>query len=200
MNLLIALLLFLLFFSAGESNDATGPVSAIETQRCTATSDGVGRCGPVLIGGLYQVPDAGPVILARVNNGAVSPESQVGYAIAVDADGTVTITEMSAASSRDQSEDEPDARQTVRTEQIGDAGVQELLSRLDSCGYYYLTQRNEVDPAQLPDGGEISAIEVSLVDGHWEVLNQALLDDEEFDRLAACQEDLASRFGVGIAV
>jgi hypothetical protein len=188
----ILFLLLFLFFGFGSET-----VSEYESQECSAGDEtGPMRCGPTLTNDRYQVPTEGAVIRARVNNGPVAPDSQAGYEIVVDADGVVTITERPQGSSNDLSADERTAEQEVRSEQIGDAGVQQLLAELDGCGLFYLPQRAEFDPADLPDGGGISILQVRLDDGYWEAFNQTLTEKRDRWQLENCQSILTERFDI----
>jgi hypothetical protein len=174
-------------WSAYDGEDGTSE------QTCTFADDGVERCGPTSVDGTYQLPAAGQVIRSFVHTGPVSPEYQEGYEIVVDADGTVTTTVTPLGASGDLGESEQTAEQIVRTEEIGEAGVQELLTELDYCGFYYLPQSNEFGDEDMPVGGSVSIIEVQLEDGTWEV-SGALLDGMDEAYLDACQQQLAERF------
>jgi hypothetical protein len=170
------------------------PVGDETAQTCIASDDGVERCGPEIASdGSYQLPAAGQVIRSFVHTGPVSPEYQEGYEIVVDADGTVTTTVTPLGASSDLGESEQTAEQIVRIEEIGEAGVQELLTELDYCGFYYLPQSSEFRDEDMPVGGSISIIEVQLEDGTWEV-SGALLDGMDEAYLDACQQQLAERF------
>ncbi|MCC6792386.1 MAG: hypothetical protein IT336_11910 [Thermomicrobiales bacterium] len=199
MNIVLLLLLFLALFGIGGWSEADPGTATGAAQQCVVAANGVERCGPLLADGRYQLPVEGPVIQVRVNNGPVAPDSQEGYEIVVGADGVATITERPMGSSGDLSDDERTVEQAARSVQIGNEGVQEILAELDACNLYYMTQRDEVDPAELPDGGGISIIEVSLADGHWEVFNQALTDGKEQDQFDGCQAMLAERFDIQLA-
>jgi hypothetical protein len=190
MNVLgILFLLLFLFFGFG-----TETVTEYESQECTAADENDPmRCGPTLTNDRYQVPAEGVVIRARVNNGPVAPNSQEGYEIIVEVDGNVTINQMPMGSSDDLSAGERTAEHEARKERIGEEGVQQLLAELDGCGLFYLPQRSEFEPADLPDGGGISVIEVRLDDGIWEVFNQTLTKDAERWQFDACQSVLADR-------
>lgn len=194
MSLVVLLFLFLALFGFGAWSEAPAAPSASETQACMVTVDNVERCSPTLIDDLYQLPDDGVVLEMRVNNGPVAPDSQEGFEIVLEADGTATITEMPMGSSEDLSASQRTAEQIVRTDEIGVDGVQELLSDLEHCGFYYLPQRDEVDPSELPDGGGISIIEVSLVDGTWEVFNQAVLEPADQYAFDGCESVVARTF------
>lgn len=196
MNIVVLLFLFLALFGIGSWSEANG--GAGSTQACVLGRDNVDRCGPTLNDGRYQVPSEGTVIEVRVNNGPVSPESQEGFEIVIDAAGTATITVTPMGSSDDLSDSERTAEQTVRTEEIGEEGVQQVLGELEACGFYYLPQRHEVDPSDLPDGGNIAVLEVTLVDGIWEVFNQALIDPGDGYQFDECQLVLAKRFEIGL--
>ena len=190
LGILLALLLWI--FGIGAIRDGE---SEVESQACAVAMDGVERCGPTMVDDGYQVPDDGDVIRVIVDNGPVSPDSQEGYEIVVDAAGTVTITETPLGASGDLPESERTAEQIVRTEEIGPEGVQGLLFSLDGCGFYYLPQSGEVPDADMPVGGSVSYIEVRLDDGFWEV-SGSLLEAEDAVNFDACQAIFADQFEV----
>lgn len=197
MSILLLLILFLGLFGFSGWSAVTPDESTSQSQQC-AVGDGVERCGPTLINERYQLAPSGPVIEARVNNGPVAPDAQAGYLIVIEPDGTVTITETPAGASSSLDADARTAEETVRTEQIGEEGVQRILNELDRCNFYYLPQRDEVDPSELPDGGGISILRVMLVDGEWEVFDQTLqtrVDRRQFD---ACQALLVDQFQINV--
>jgi hypothetical protein len=197
MSALIAFILGILLalfgiagFSAYEEGEDGG-----SSQTCIVSDDGVERCGPTKTENGYEVPDEGEVIHSFVHTGPVSPEFQAGYEIIVDADGTVAITETPLGASTDLAESERTADMIVRTEQIGEQGVQDLLTDLESCNFYFLPQANEFGDEDMPVGGSVSRLEVQLEDGIWEV-SGALLDGTDATSFESCQEQLANRFGV----
>ena len=84
------------------------------------------------------------MIRSFVHTGPISPESQEGYEIVIDEDGTVTVTVTPLGASGDLGESDQTAEPIVRTEEIGEAGVQDILTELDFCGYFYLPQSRRV--------------------------------------------------------
>lgn len=194
MNILWVLIvgLLLLFWSPMAATTYEGGTRA---QRCAAGEDGIDRCGPITVDGKYQLPAEGDVIRSVVHTGPVAPEYQAGYEIVVDAGGTVTITETPPGASGDLSQADRTAEETVRTEEIGADGVQDLLAELETCDFYYLPQRSEFTDRDMPVGGSVSILEVQLADGAWEV-SRAVLSGRDGRRFDQCQELLADRFGV----
>jgi len=189
LGFLFALLLWILS-SVAQPGDA-----GTESQACAIDMYGVQRCGPTMNEDGYQLPEEGEMIRSFVHTGPISPESQEGYEIVVDADGTVTITVTPLGASGDLAETERTAEEIVRTEEIGPAGVQGLLKALDGCGFYYMPQRGEFTDEDMPVGGSVSILEVRLDDGTWEV-SQAVLETGDESMFEDCQGLLAKQFGV----
>lgn len=184
MNILVVLvLLILLGFSAvTTSSEPDGMTSQV----CVAAADGVERCGPELVDGAFQLPEEGLVLRSRVDNGPLSPEFQAGYEIQIDADGTVR-TEVFA---------EGEVDNPTRTEvAIGADGVQELLGSLDRCDFFFMPQRSEFDGMDLPVGGGVSLLEVTLEDGVW-ATSAYTLEGEQLAQFEACQLLLTEEFGI----
>lgn len=176
---LLALVGLLLFgFAAYEEGESGG-------QYCAVGVDGTERCGPETVDGAYQLPAAGVVIRSAVTTGPVSPASQEGYAVEIDAAGVATITETVAPPT---TAGTPAAiATTVRTVELGVEGLQGLLGALDGCGFFGLPQEDEFAPADVSDDGSIDRIEVTLADGTWSVLGGLLGDSYERTLLSACQ-------------
>ncbi len=174
--IVLALIWFL--FTGTTSNGSSSE------QACVTSTTGVDRCGPEIVDGRYVLPDAGVVIRSVVNNGPLSPEYQDGYEIDIDVSGVVTITEL-------QGEAEP----LIRTDVITTEGVQELLTDLDQCQFYYLPQRSEFEDSALPAGGSVSVLAVHLGNGDWESTLDTL-SGQDLASFETCQSDLADRFGV----
>src|SRR5215217_3844232 len=165
------------------------------SQSCIVADDGVERCGPTKTENGYEVPNGGQVIRSFVHTGPISPEFQEGHEIIVDTDGTITIIETPPGASSDLAQSERTADVIVRTEAIGAAGVQELLTDLELCSYYFLPQAREFGDEDMPVGGSVSTLEVQLDDGSWDV-SGALLEGTDAVNFESCQDQLANRFGV----
>jgi hypothetical protein len=193
MNLILILILTLIYWLFGTTT-IVDDEGRMESHSCAAEVGGVERCGPTTIDNGYQVPAAGNVIHAVVNNGPISPEYQAGYEIVVDAGGTVTITETPPGASGDLGEGQQTTEEIVRTEEIGEAGLQRLLAEFESCGLYYLPQSAEFDDV-IPVGGSVSILEVRLDDGSWEV-SGSVLEGTAATQFDACQSQLGEQFGV----
>jgi hypothetical protein len=153
-------------------------------QSCSSSSEGVERCSPETAGGRYSLPADGDVITVVVNNGPLSPEYQKGYAINVGPDGTVTIVESI-----------PDSESIIRTESIGVDDVQQLLTTLEQCQFYFLPQIDEFDDSALPVGGPVSVIRVHLANGDWGVAADTLTG-EDLTRFESCQQAFSEQFDV----
>jgi hypothetical protein len=144
-----------------------GPTTTetIEGPACSWMDDGPVRCGPTIINGLYQLPESGPVIVAKVDNGTVAPEYQEGYSVAIDAEGHVEIDETHSGITEHS------------TAEIGVDGLQNLLHKIDLVGFFYtLPLSSEFANADPPPGAGNSILSIQLTDGFWEV-NGALLQD-----------------------
>ena len=189
LGFLFALLLWILS-SVAQPGDA-----GTESQACAIDMYGVQRCGPTMNEDGYQLPEEGELIRSFVHTGPISPESQEGYEIVIDADGTVTITVTPLGASGDLAETERTAEEIVRTEEIGAAGVQGLLMALDGCGFDYMPQRGEIADEDMPVGGSVSILEVRLDDGSWDV-SEVVLEAGDDATFEACQGFLADLFGL----
>jgi hypothetical protein len=173
------LALFGLFGSWSEYEGTSGD------QTCAVDDDGVSRCGPSKIDGLYQLPDSGVVVSAIVNNGPLPPEYQAGYEITIDADGHVTIEDT----------DEGTPEPAVSTADIGVDGLQELLGDLETAGFFYLPVWSEFEDADVPVGGGVSDLTVTLEDGTWEVYGAPLEDPDDIGILDSSQTIVANAVG-----
>ena len=136
--------------------------------------------GPPVVDGQYELP-AGDEIVIRIaeNNGSVSPESQTGYTVEIDAGGHAEYVFTPEGASGDMTD--PAAESHVTSAEIGEDGVQALLKRLDSTGVFDLANPED----EAPPGASVDFLEVTLDDEAWLIQNVALEED------AATQLDLA---------
>jgi hypothetical protein len=169
---LILLLLFYLLFGYG-----TETVETSESQACAVAEGDESRCGPTLVNDQYQIPATGTVIHAVVNVGPLPPEYQEGYEITIDATGvaTVVITPLGAS---DDLGDAATREPIVTTTDLGSDGLQQLLRNLDDTGFFYLPTTENLDESDVPIGGDVSDLTITLVDDAWEVPGAALTADE----------------------
>lgn len=170
MNIIALILLLLFYLLFGYSTELTS-----ESQSCVGVMQGEPqRCGPTLIDDQYQVPASGMVIHAVVNVGPLPPEYQEGYEITIDAAGiaTIVVTPLGA--------EEP----ITTTADLGPDGLQNLLRDLDNAGFFYLPTTESLDETDVPIGGDVSNLQVTLVDDVWEVPGAALtgIDRETLDQ------------------
>ena len=126
---------------------------------------------------LLPPPDDEVMIHAVVNNGPVDPESQEGYEITIDADGEVTIVITPPGASDDLGNDATEVQEVVNTE-LSDADLVQLLADLHAIGFFDLTQAGDVNPDLIEDGGRVSALTVTVIDGTWDVSGNGLSDQE----------------------
>lgn len=161
--LILLLLFYLLFGYSTESVEESG------AQSCVVAEGESQRCGPTLINDQYQVPVSGTVIHAVVNVGPLPPEYQEGYEISIDATGvaTVVVTPLGAS-----------AEPITTSVDLGPDGLQNLLRDLDNAGFFYLPTTEGLDETDVPIGGDVSDLTITLIDAVWEVPGAALTADE----------------------
>ena len=66
----------------------------------------------------------------------------------------------------------------MRTVDLTDAELTQLLQQLQDAGYFRLTQANDINPNSQTVGGSTSLLNVSLVDGDWTVNGNGLTDSQ----------------------
>jgi hypothetical protein len=168
MSLIALILLLLSFLLWGfRTNVADEPMGS-ESRACAVAEGDEQRCGPTRVNDQYQVPVSGTVIHALVNVGPLPPEYQEGYEITIDASGvaTVAVTPLGAA----------EAIATIVD--LGPDGLQHLLRDLDNAGFFYLATVKTLDETDVPIGGDVSDLTITLVDDVWDVPGAALTADE----------------------
>lgn len=164
MNIILIIILLLLALVVGLGRSSEPGSSSVQSQACAATIDNEQRCGPTLIDERYQIPATGTTVRAVVNVGALPPEYQEGYEITIDATGIATIEVTPLGS-----------QETITTTvDLGIEGLQRLLRQFEDAGFFYLPTEEEIDPSDIPDGDSVSNLQVTLVDGTWDVIGAAL--------------------------
>jgi hypothetical protein len=184
---ILALLLLLLLSIFGVGTGNTEGTS--EEQTCVAEVGGSERCSPATTNGEYQLPSSGTVVHALVNNGPLPPEYQDGYEITIDAAGRATVV-VTAPGASDDLGDQRTLDPIRTTVDLGIDGLQQLLRDLDNAGFFFLRTRDEIDPADIPIGGDVSNLEVTLADRSWDVEGAGLQSDDRV-RLDEAQRVLA---------
>jgi hypothetical protein len=156
--------------------DAAAPAEAeegVEEPRAAPGPRPMGTFGPRTVNGLYQLPSGDAIVVELIeNNGPVAPEDQQGLALTITADGRATYVETPPGGSPALAE--PTAEQIVVETDLGAAGLQSLLAELDALGFFALTEAAGSDPAELPVGGPVRILTVTLEDGTWTVADAGL--------------------------
>ena len=117
------------------------------------------------------------VIDSKVDNGPVAPESQEGYEIKIFGSGRAEIT-ITPPGASDALGSQTTAEKQMRTVDLTDAELTQLLQQLQDAGYFRLTQANDINPNSQTVGGSTSLLNVSLVDGDWTVNGNGLTDSQ----------------------
>jgi hypothetical protein len=139
----------------------------------------------------FDLPDEDEIVVAAiVDNGPVAPEYQTGYSIRIEASGRVEVEFTPEGASPDAAE--PTGEPERWRYDLDDEGLQGLLVVLDELGFFDLPPADE---SEMPDGGDVDFLRVSLADEEWEI-NAYGLDEEEAARFAAIQTAVAVAAGV----
>ena len=117
------------------------------------------------------------VIDSKVDNGPVAPESQEGYEIKIFGSGRAEIT-ITPPGASDALGSQTTAEKQMRTVDLTNAELTQLLQQLQDAGYFRLTQANDINPNSQTVGGSTSLLNVSLVDGDWTVNGNGLTDSQ----------------------
>jgi hypothetical protein len=142
---------------------------------------------------LLPPPGDEVMIHAVVNNGPVDPELQEGYVITIESDGDVRIVVTPPGASDDLGDDATEVQEITTTE-LSDEELIELLADLHAVGFFDLTQADDVDSDLITDGGDVSSLTVTVIDGTWEVSGNGL-SDKESDILNEAQDIVAEAVG-----
>jgi hypothetical protein len=142
-------------------------------------------------GEAFDLPADEDAVVVRLseNSGPLSPEFFAGYEIAITAGGEATYTITPVGSSPDM--DDPPLAEVVLETELDEDDLEDLLEELDERGFFELAEEAETDD-DLPVGGSVSLLTVTLDDDEWQVYADGLSDDQHRQLVDAHQAVVAA--------